>query len=278
MFSDAFRTDRARRRAKAVRVSAAAAGAVAAVLIAGCASSNTPTGAAPSAGTVQPKAAGDTALTETRQVSGTFDGHDARFVGAGALGGSGQEEGQDPLFELADGAVLKNVVLGAPAADGVHCLGSCTLQNVTWEDVGEDAATFLGKSPDATYLVEGGSAAKADDKVLQFNGAGTLTVRNFAVSDFGKLVRSCGNCSTQFQRNVVLDTVKVTGPGKDIVGINSNLGDTAKLSGITITGDPGGKIVPCQKFEGVTSGEPKELGSDADGKNCVFSEADIVRQ
>ncbi|MHA5050200.1 hypothetical protein [Streptomyces sp. SD15] len=38
------------------------------------------------------------------------------------------------------------------------------------------------------------------------------------------------------------------------------------------------EIVPCQKFEGVTEGEPTELGSDADGTNCVFAESDITFQ
>jgi hypothetical protein len=36
--------------------------------------------------------------------------------------------------------------------------------------------------------------------VFQHNGGGTLTVRNFQVSDFGKLYRSCGNCKTQYKR------------------------------------------------------------------------------
>ncbi|MEU9283174.1 pectate lyase [Streptomyces sp. NPDC048275] len=225
-----------------------------------------------------PEATGEQAVAETQQVSGTFDGELQRFVGTGALGGGDQEEGQDPIFELADGAVLKNVILGAPAADGVHCLGSCTLDNVFWEDVGEDAATFLGESEDATYLVTGGGATKAEDKVFQFNGNGTLTVRGFEVSDFGKLARTCGNCSEQFQRDIVLEDVTATAPGSELAGINSNLGDTARLSNITIVGDAEREIVPCQKFEGVTEGEPTELGSDADGTNCVFAESDITFQ
>ncbi|MER6413864.1 pectate lyase [Streptomyces humidus] len=222
-----------------------------------------------------PQAASEVQLTATRRVTGVFDGGRTRFTAAGAPAGDGQEEGQDPLFELADGAVLKNVVLGAPAADGVHCLGSCTLENVFWEDVGEDAATFLGESADARYVVNGGGAARAADKVFQFNGAGTLTVRNFEVADFGKLVRSCGNCSKQFRRDVVLENVTATAPGGELVGINGNFGDTARLSGITVLGDPDREIVPCQKFRGVTGGEPEKLDATADGVNCVFGQADI---
>ncbi|MET9057674.1 pectate lyase [Streptomyces antibioticus] len=132
------------------------------------------TDARPTAGT----AVAETRLTGTQQVSGTFDGGQARFTGAGALDGADRA----PLFELADGAVLKNVIIGAPAADGVHCLGSCTLENVFWEDTGDDAATFLGASEAATYVVRGGGAPEAADRVFRVRGAGTLTVRDFEVS------------------------------------------------------------------------------------------------
>jgi hypothetical protein len=40
-----------------------------------------------------------------------------------------------------------------------------------------------------------------------------LTVRNFQVSNFGKLYRSCGNCSTQYRRTVVFQNIKATAPG-----------------------------------------------------------------
>lgn len=102
------------------------------------------------------------------------------------LGDGGQSEGQDATFELADGAALTNVILG------VHCLGSCTLRDVTREDVGEDAATFTGSG--ATVLVEGGSAAKGTDKVCQDNrlAGGSVTIRDFAVSDFGKALTGAG--------------------------------------------------------------------------------------
>ncbi len=69
-------------------------------------------------------------VSSTIPVKGTYDGGMKKFYGTGALGGDSQDEGQDPVFELADGATLKNVVIGTPAADGVHCKGSCTLRNV----------------------------------------------------------------------------------------------------------------------------------------------------
>jgi hypothetical protein len=81
-------------------------------------------------------------VTATIKVSGTYDGGLIRFIAGSQLGNGDQSENQLPVFELSDGAYLKNVILGSPAADGIHCLGSCTLQNVWWEDVGEDAATL----------------------------------------------------------------------------------------------------------------------------------------
>ncbi|MER5213859.1 pectate lyase [Streptomyces sp. NPDC002838] len=223
-----------------------------------------------------PTATADRAVTSTIEVTGSYDGGLKRFHGSGGLGTDGQGEDQGPLFELADGAVLENVVLGAPAADGVHCLGSCTLRNVWWEDVGEDAATFKGTSASATYLVDGGGARKADDKVFQHNGAGTLTIRHFQVSDFGKLYRSCGNCDTQYTRHVVISDVRASSPGKVLAGINANYGDTAVISGVTITGEAGG-ITVCERFRGNSGGEePTVLGSGPDGTNCRYSTSAVT--
>ncbi|WP_420907380.1 pectate lyase [Streptomyces scabichelini] len=221
-----------------------------------------------------PNAPAGERVSATIEVSGSYDGGMKRYSGSGELGGAGQDEDQDALFELADGAVLKNVILGAPAADGIHCLGSCTLQNVWWEDVGEDAATFKGTSASATYTIDGGGARQADDKVFQHNGAGTVTIKNFQVENFGKLYRSCGNCDTQYERHVVVSNVKATGPGQVLVGVNANYGDTATLSGITVVGDR--ELTVCERFQGNSSGdEPTKLGSGADGTHCRYTSSDI---
>ncbi|MGX5186461.1 pectate lyase [Streptomyces avermitilis] len=228
------------------------------------------------AATSWPEATGSKAVSSTIEVSGTYDGKLKKFSGSGDLGTADQSEDQGPIFELEDGAVLKNVIIGTPAADGVHCLGSCTLQNVWWLDVGEDAASFKSKSSSATYKVIGGGAKSASDKVLQFNGAGTLTVTGFQVENFGKLVRSCGNCKTQYKRTVVLSDIDATAPGKALVGINSNYGDTATLSRIRIHGDTKKKIKPCVRFKGNNTGkEPTELGSGPDGTSCKFKTSDV---
>ncbi|MEV6156555.1 pectate lyase [Nonomuraea sp. NPDC052129] len=223
-----------------------------------------------------PTPSGQQAVGATINVSGTVDGKMIRYYGTGDLGSGGQDEGQSPIFKLANGAVLKNVILGSPAADGIHCTGTCTLQNVWWEDVGEDAATFKGTSSSQTMTIDGGGAKAASDKVFQHNGPGTMYIRNFQVTNFGKLYRSCGNCSKQYARHVVISNVTATYSGKTLAGINTNYGDTARFSGITIVGDSGKKIVICEKYKGVTSGEPTKIGSGADGVNCLYSSSDIT--
>ncbi|MFI1192395.1 pectate lyase [Micromonospora sp. NPDC020750] len=206
----------------------------------------------------------------TIPVSGTLDGGMKRYYG---IGDGGQSESQDPMFELAAGATLKNVIIGAPAGDGVHCEGNCTLINVWWEDVGEDAATFRGGT---TYTVDGGGARSGTDKVFQHNGAGTVHIRNFRVENSGKLYRACGNCSTSYQRHVVLDNITATST-KVLAGINTNWGDTARFSRITILNDPNHSTKICQKWKGVPKGsEPTEIGEGADGVNCFYSESDIT--
>ncbi|MCZ0990746.1 pectate lyase [Streptomyces diastatochromogenes] len=224
-----------------------------------------------------PTANGSQAVTATIPVSGTKDYGMKRLYGSGDLGTGGQNEDQDPLLELAPGAVLKNVIIGAPAADGIHCLGSCTLQNVWWEDVGEDAATFLGSSSSNVYTVSGGGAKEASDKVFQFNGAGTLNVSNFAVQNFGTFARSCGNCKTQYKRTINLNSIEATYKGNKLVGINTNYGDSATLKNITIVGDSSKKIVPCQKYVGNNTGkEPTTNGSGPDGTYCKYASSDIT--
>ncbi|QCB93794.1 pectate lyase [Cellulomonas shaoxiangyii] len=219
-----------------------------------------------------PSAAGQVKVSSTISVSGTRDLGLVRHYG---ISSGDQDESQPPMFLLEDGAVLKNVIIGTGAGDGVHCTGTCTLQNVWWEDVGEDAATFKGTSASQTMTVDGGGARGASDKVFQHNGPGTFVIRNFQVSDFGKLYRSCGNCSKQYARTVRVENVQVTAPGKSLVGINSNLGDRATLSGVTIRNDSSRKIVICEEYRGVTSGEPSKIGSGPSSA-CGYSASSIT--
>jgi hypothetical protein len=207
----------------------------------------------------------------TMKVSGMFDGGMQRFTGAGA----GQEEGQPALFQLAAGTTLQNVIIGAPAGDGIHCKGTCTLKNVWWEDVGEDAATLEEGTADQVMTVDGGGARLATDKVFQHNGQGTFIIRNFCVQDFGKLYRSCGNCGKQHPRKVIVENVSAT-PGPTtaaLVGVNQNLGDIAMLKHIVVHAPD---LTVCLRFEGNDTGdEPVPLGGGADGTTCIYDPSEV---
>lgn len=87
-----------------------------------------------------------------------------------------------------------------------------------------DAISALGTG---NVLIQGGGAQEAKDKVVQHNGRGTVTIKNFTVVNAGKLYRSCGDCTNNGgPRNVVVDGLRANGLTSDLVGINSNYGDS----------------------------------------------------
>jgi len=219
--------------------------------------------------TTWPTKSGDAGLPNgTIPVSGTLDGGMKRYC---CIGDGGQSESQDPMFEVANGGTIKNLIIGAPAGDGIHCLGTCTIQNVWWEDVGEDAASFLGTGGGTSYVI-GGGARSASDKVFQHNGNGTVNISGFYLENAGKLYRACGNCTNSYKRNVVVDNIIVKSTSV-IAGINVNWGDTARFSRITVYGT----ATICDKYNGAPKGsEPTHVGSGADGVNCFYSASDIT--
>jgi hypothetical protein len=218
-----------------------------------------------------PSNTGSVHQTTTKNAGTFFDGGMKRYYG---IGDGGQGESQDPMFVVANGGTIQNVIIDAPAGDGIHCEGSCTIRNVWWNDVGEDAATFRSTSSSATYLVDGGGAKSGTDKVFQHNGAGTVTIRNFQVHGSGKLYRACGNCATSYKRHVVMDGVTARST-KVLAGINTNWGDTARFSRITVYGS----TVICEKYRGAPKGsEPTKIGEGADGVNCLYSPSDITQR
>jgi pectate lyase C len=134
----------------------------------------------------------------------TFDGEGRRFSAGPELGDGSQSETQQPLFKLEDGARLADVVLAAPAADGVHTYGDVTLENIVWEDIGEDALTI---KESGTVVLNGGSARNGDDKIFQINAASTFRVSNFEARDAGKFIRQNGK--TTFKVEVFIDNCDI---------------------------------------------------------------------
>jgi hypothetical protein len=228
-----------------------------------------------------PTPKGEKPVDRTIRVKGAMDGGMLRYYGVDELATNDQDEHQGAIFDLADGATLSNVILGDPAADGIHCNGACKLENVWWERVGEDAATFRGTDDAQVMLIDGGGASGARDKVFQHNGRGTMVIKNFYVEHFGKLYRSCGNCKTQFKRAVVVENVTaVAGPrSKALVGVNVNYGDVAEFRGVNRVIDPSGKLKVCLRYEGNSTGlEPTIIGDGPDGTTCKYSDATVVRR
>lgn len=127
-----------------------------------------------------------------------FDGHGATFTADKSMGTGNQDEHQKPLFELAEGAVLKNVNLGENEADGIHVNAKnseqVTIDNVHAQNVGEDMITVKGEGgAKVTNLnITNSSANGADDKVIQLNADTHLKVDGFKATDFGTLVRTNG--------------------------------------------------------------------------------------
>ncbi|WP_024698287.1 pectate lyase, partial [Pseudomonas avellanae] len=127
-----------------------------------------------------------------------FDGHGATYTADKSMGNGDQSENQKPMFELAEGAILKNVNLGENAADGIHVKAAnekkVTIDNVHAENVGEDMITVKGEGgAKVTNLdIKNSSAEGADDKVVQLNANTHLNVTGFKADDFGTLVRTNG--------------------------------------------------------------------------------------
>ena len=210
-------------------------------------------------------------------------------IGIKAQAASCDDEGQKPVFLLEDGAVLKNVIIhgGLNGSDGVHCKGNCTLENVHWEDVCEDAATMLGGSGKVMNVI-GGSASHASDKVFQHNGKGsTVKVRDFTTyGDIGRFWMSCGNCSSNGgPRKLDIDRVNITGRIWDsaknkmsyAIRLNYNYGDKATVRNLKIKNYKLGSPAVCVQAVGVQpGGSQTNNGEFFNTAYCDISKNDVT--
>jgi pectate lyase len=193
---------------------------------------------------------------------------------------NGDDESQQPVFTLAEGAVIKNVTLSPDAADGIHCLGNCILENVVWQDVCEDAATMRG-GPGTTMFIIGGSAAEANDKVFQHNGIGsTIEIMDFKTTgSIGKLYRSCGDCTGNGgPRRVNITNVVLENVRSSVAGVNSNFGDVAAIRNLQIRAYEKGEPKVCEEFRGVVKGDgdSESIGEAFGSRSCDIRETDVT--
>ncbi|KAJ8111369.1 hypothetical protein OPT61_g6020 [Boeremia exigua] len=214
-----------------------------------------------------PSSKGSVTLKAAQVVKGTFDGGLKTYGRGKSCTGQAEGGDADAVFIIENGGTLKNAIIGKDQVEGVHCKGACTIENVWWVDVCEDALSLKG---DGNALIKGGGAQSASDKVIQHNGKGTVTIDGFQVSDFGKLYRACGNCKNSVARSVVIKNVKANS-GKLLAGINRNFGGTATITGTCATSV---KAI-CEEFQGTTPGnEPKSL-SKGPSSQCKYTASAI---
>jgi pectate lyase len=207
---------------------------------------------------------------------------------------AGSSETQPAVLTLIN-ATVKNVVIpSGGGSDGIHCgwgsLGSglgtnvqggtCTLENVKWVEVCEDAASIGNGQVGTVMNIKGGTAANADDKVFQNNGiSSTLNVNDFTTTgSIGKLSRSCGDCTGNggprfFNiNNVTIEKVST------VIGVNSNYGDKATLRNIKIKGYKSGSPKVCVTYKGVVkgNGSSSTIGEEWNSASCDVSKTDVI--
>ncbi|KAH7384796.1 putative pectate lyase H [Cadophora sp. MPI-SDFR-AT-0126] len=226
-----------------------------------------------SSGGSLPDSSGTSVLSAAQTIAAgeSFDGGMVTFDRGVSCTGQAEGGDSDAVFQIENGGSISNVIIGKNQIEGIHCQGNCKLTNVWWEAVCEDAFTIKNQDAGETTTITGGGAFGAEDKVLQHNGAGTLSVTGFTVGTFGKLYRACGNCATSAERHVIMDDITAT-DGDILAGVNGNFGDTATITNSKLSNV---KSV-CTNFEGVSKGnEPTKVSEGADGKVCIFG-SDVV--
>ncbi|KAI5364491.1 putative pectate lyase PlyH/PlyE, pectin lyase/virulence factor [Septoria linicola] len=208
-------------------------------------------------------------LSSPSTISGSKDFGNAEYDRGRDCDTDADTGSDNAVFILENGATLSNVIIGSRQLEGVHCKGACTLKNVWFRDVCEDAISALGNG---NVLIEGGGAQSATDKVVQHNGRGTVTIRGGTYVNIGKLYRGCGDCTGNGgPRKVVVENVKLNGVSSDVVGINVNYGDTA-----TISGSCGVTKKVCQQYIGVTKGNG-ESQKDSGNGSCLGAQGKLSK-
>ncbi|KAF1775246.1 Pectin lyase fold [Phytophthora cactorum] len=164
------------------------------------------------------------------------------------------ESGSDTaVFKVEAGGTLKNVIIGKNQMEGVHCDNhDCTIENVWWDDVCEDALSIKGGTASSVSKVIGGGARSADDKVIQHNGYGTVNIDGFYGEDISKLTGRAARAATRRRRT----------------------GARATLSNIWVKSS-GDKVKICQWSQGNANGEPSMLGDGPSPPLCQYSESDV---
>lgn len=210
-------------------------------------------------------------ISGTKSVSGTYDGKMALHNGNLNDCTTGDQSSTKAIIEIADGGTVKNIVFGADIGDGIHCLGSCTIDNVWFPYICDDAITMLGGSGKTATITNSGFK-NARDKTIQHNGDGsTVVLDNIYVDTAGKLYRSCGQgCSSSAKRMANISNVVAIGASQ-IAGVSTN--DKVTLSNICMYRTPS----VCRTYEPGTETETT-IGANGTDEgptaNCIYKGTD----
>jgi pectate lyase len=213
-------------------------------------------------------------ITGTRTVTGVYDGKMALHQGTLDDCTNGAQGSTTPIFEIADGGTVRNIVFGAKVGDGIHCLGTCTIENVWFPFICDDAITMLGGAG-KTATITGSGFMGARDKTIQHNGDGsTVVIDNVYVETAGKLYRSCGSgggCGpASSKRTVKASNIVAIGVGQ-VIGVSTN--DTATLTNICAYRTP----VLCHTYQ-PGSDNDAAVGANATGEganpSCNYKSTD----
>jgi pectate lyase len=181
---------------------------------------------------------------------------------------SGDQGSTTALFEVADGGSISNVIMGTNVGDGIHCLGSCTIDNVWFPYVCDDAITALGSG---TVTIRNSGFKNARDKTIQHNGSGTVVIDNVYVERAGKLYRSCGDGCDNYARTANISNVVAIAVDQ-VAGAGSN--DTVTMENICVYRT----AAICTTYE---PGSDNEATDGVNGSNdgpsgaCQFTASDI---
>ena len=119
-------------------------------------------------------------VTETIEVTGTFDGDGCLYYWTARAGGMSHtdicfapdevSEGLPPMFDLRPGATLRNVVIEC-APDGIHTSRDNIIENVIMRDVEEDAITA-----EENVTIRNSEFWFCNDKCIQMNRANGVEI------------------------------------------------------------------------------------------------------
>jgi hypothetical protein len=196
-----------------------------------------------------------------------YDGQMNQINGSLENCAAGDQDSVDPLIEVENGGTVKNLVMGPNVGDGIHCLGSCTIENVWFPNVCDDAISIMGSG---TVTIRNSGFKNARDKTIQHNGTATVNIENVYVETAGKLYRSCGDGCSGSNRTANLTNIVAIGVDQ-VAGVSEN--DTVTLENICVHRT----FSICAVYEPGSSDESTtgvNGSNDGPNDNCRFSGSD----